>query len=578
MALYLDLPTTSALWTEVLLLGGGETQGVWRYAGWAATGGLLVAALAMAWSWSLKKQVQQRTEALRRATDSIRQSEHFLATILEAMPLALFGKEPVAPYRYWLWNAKAEETFGLPREQVLGRSDQELFPRELADRLRASDEALLAGGGSGGATEAKVVSRTQGTLYVTTLMTPILSVEGQPCMLLGIAQNLTAQRTMEEAVRQTQKLESLGVLAGGIAHDFNNLLSAIGGNLELARMNLAPQPAASPFLERIEKILRRASQLTQQMLAYSGKGHLVVKPLCLNHVAEEMPALLEVSISKRVALVYALAPDLPLIKADAAQIQQVIMNLVTNASEAIGDVDGTIILRTGAVCLDQPLASMDSRGWPLERGPYVTLEVADTGCGMNKDTLQRLFDPFFTTKFSGRGLGLSAMLGILRGHRAGIRIQSAPGQGTTFTLYFPADAGQAPAEPAPLRAPALAARTATLLVVDDETDILDASLELLETLGYTTLRACDGFEALEVFRRDPAAIDLVLMDLTMPRMDGREALAAMRELDPGVKIILCSGFNEADVTKAFPYSSLSGFLQKPYSFQALKDMIQVALA
>jgi PAS domain S-box-containing protein len=561
-----------------LFLTAGEPQTVWRSAAWLALAGVLVAALAMAWSWSLKKQVRQRTEALRRATDSVRESEHFLATILEAMPLALFGKEPGGRFRYWLWNAKAEETFGLRREQVLGRSDDEIFPRELAERLRAADEALLARGGSVEQTEERLASRTQGTLYVTTLMTSILSVDGQPYMLLGIAQNFTAQRTMEEAVRQTQKLESLGVLAGGIAHDFNNLLSAIGGNLELARMNLAPQPAASPFLDRIEKILRRASQLTQQMLAYSGKGHLVVKPLELNHVAEEMPHLLEVSISKRVALVYDLCPGLPLIAADAAQIQQVIMNLVTNASEAIGDRDGTITLRTGTQFLADPSTVLDSRGWPLDPGLYVTLEVGDTGCGMGEGTLRRLFDPFFTTKFSGRGLGLSAMLGILRGHRAGIRIQSVPGQGSTFTLYFPADAAQVAPAPVAERDPAPGSGAGTLLVVDDEADILDATAELLEALGYTALRACDGQEALDLFRQDPAGIDLVLMDLTMPRMDGREALAAMRALDPAVKIILCSGFNEADVTKQIPYDSLAGFLQKPYSFQAMKDMLQEALA
>jgi signal transduction histidine kinase len=242
--------------------------------------------------------------------------------------------------------------------------------------------------------------------------------DGQALRLRGTIQDVTERRNTEEAFRQAQKLESLGVLAGGIAHDFNNLLSAIGGNLELAQMNMRPEPDAAPFLVKIEKILKRASELTHQMLAYSGKGRLVVKKLNLNQVAEEMPHLLDVSISKRVALTYRFAPDLPLIEADGTQIQQVIMNLVTNASESIGDRDGTITLTTGTEYLAAPQEQVESHGWSLVAGLYVTLEVADTGCGMSPETRRRLFDPFFTTKFSGRGLGLSAMLGILKGHNA----------------------------------------------------------------------------------------------------------------------------------------------------------------
>ena len=677
-----------------------------RGAAWIVLAALVLAGLAMAWSWSLQKQVRQRTEALRRATGSIRENEHFLATILETMPLALYGKDPADQFRYWLWNAKAEELFGLPREAVLGRSDYELFPRDQADRFRAGDLEALARGGSVELADDLFWSKGHGLLHLQTIKTAILSVAGQPSLLLGLSQNLTAQKLLEqelqrsreslakaqalagvgnwqwevasdevtwsdqlyrqlglepgavlpsfrtvlarihpadrwllrksmrrfergqdrppvdfrvlqldgsirfvqsnieverdaddkairlvgtfqdmterliteEAFRQTQKLESLGVLAGGIAHDFNNLLSAIGGNLELARLNMAPEPAASPFLVRIEKILRRAAQLTHQMLAYSGKGHFVIKPINLNQVAEDMPNLLEVSISKRVLLQYRLEPELELIEADPAQIQQVIMNLVTNASEAIGDQDGTIILRTGMESLSAPLERVDNRGWAIAPGRYVTLEVADTGCGMSEDTLGKLFDPFFTTKFSGRGLGLSAMLGILRGHQAGIRIQSRPGEGSTFTLYFPASAVRESAEPPVVMTLAVpGAVAARLLVVDDEPDILEACVELLTTLGYSVCQAQDGLEALELFRQDPHAIDLVLMDLTMPRMDGKEALRAMRALDPDVKVVLCSGFNEADVTKTFPYSSLSGFLQKPYTFQTLKEVIQQGL-
>jgi signal transduction histidine kinase/ActR/RegA family two-component response regulator len=402
--------------------------------------------------------------------------------------------------------------------------------------------------------------------------------QGKPARLRGTIQNVTERRNAEEAFRQAQKLESLGVLAGGIAHDFNNLLSAIGGNLELAQMNLEPEPPAAPFLIRIEKILRRASELTQQMLAYSGKGRLVVRRFNINQIAEEMPHLLEVSISKRVQLIYELEPNLPLLEADGAQIQQVIMNLVTNASESIGDRDGTIRLITGMEYLHAPEQRVESHGWTLAPGLYVTLEVTDTGCGMTAETRKKLFDPFFTTKFSGRGLGLSAMLGILKGHNAGIRIHSRVGEGSSFKLFFPACATVELSEHPATELPAPAVPAGSILLVDDEPDILEATAELIAAMGFQVISARDGLEGLEQVKAQPEAIALVLMDLTMPRMDGREAFQAMRALRPGLKIVLCSGFNEADVAKDFPQASLAGFLQKPYTFQMVKDVIQQALA
>jgi len=678
----------------------------WRIAGWIALAVLLLSVHLLGWSWSLKKQVHQRTQALAEATRAMAEKERFLATVVEAVPLALFGKDPRNEFRITLWNAKAEEIFGISREGALGRNDFELFPRDQAEARRRADLEVLAQGRTLDIGESPGTSRTAGPTTLRTLKTPVLDAEGRPCLLLGMTENITERKAMErdlrqsraslakaqalagignwewdpatgeltwsdqlfrnlglepgasrpcyraalarihpedrrilrgslqrlhdprmrlpvdlravlpsgqirilhstleverdqggrvtrllgtlqdltesrsteEAFRQAQKLESLGVLAGGLAHDFNNLLSAIGGNLELAQMNMGPEPAAGLFLNRIEKILRRASQLTHQMLAYSGKGRFVVKPLNLNQVAEEMPHLLEVSISKRVVLDYQFEPRLPAIDADAAQIQQVIMNLVTNASEAIGDRDGRITLKTGREFLADPQGQVESRGWMLLPGLYVTLEVVDTGCGMDEETRLRLFDPFFTTKFSGRGLGLSAMLGILKAHNAGIRIQSKVGAGSSFKLFFPASAVQGVPEPAPEPLPSVPGPTGNILVVDDEPDVRETVAELLGSLGYRTLEARDGLDALERFEADGPDIALVIMDLTMPRMDGREAVARMRLLDPEVRVILCSGFNEADATRGFPEVHHSGFLQKPFTFQNLKDAVRMALA
>jgi PAS domain S-box-containing protein len=672
---------------------------------WIAPGALLLAALMIGWSLALKRQARYQTEALRKANAEIRASEQFLARILEAMPLALFGKDPNDQFRYVLFNPKAEAAYGLGRDQVLRRTDFEILPEGRAQACRESDLQALDQGGTVEVHEHLPAADGRESVHLHTVKTAILDAEGRPRLVLGITEDITGRKRMEtelqhsreslaraqalaeignwdwevatgevrwsdqmfrilgwepgavppslrtimarthpddrpafgralhrllvgrqvppmefravledgsrrffhslleaefgengralrlrgtiqdvterrnteEAFRQAQKLESLGVLAGGIAHDFNNLLSAIGGNLELAQMHMQPEPAAAPFLVKIEKILKRASELTHQMLAYSGRGRLVVKKLSLNQVAEEMPHLLEVSISKRVVLDYRLAPGLPPIEADAAQLQQVIMNLVTNASESIGDRDGTITLTTGLEYLAKPEEQVESHGWSLVAGLYVTFEVADTGCGMSPDTRRRLFDPFFTTKFSGRGLGLSAMLGILKGHNAGIRIRSREGEGSSFKLYFPACVtGSLPSMPAP-RVPGRAVATGSILLVDDEPDILEATAELLTAMDFKVVSARDGMEAVELFQARPQDFSLVLMDLTMPRMDGREAFHLMRALDPGMKIILCSGFNEMDVAKDFPGPSLAGFLQKPYTFQMLKEVVQQAL-
>ena len=537
---------------------------------WRVSGMVLLGSLALGLGWSLNR----RRTAAGRAAESAREQEQLLAAILDAIPVALSGRDPGDPFRYRLWNAKAAETCGLDRGQVLGRTDFDLFPEAVAEASRKADLEAVRGG--------------RPVTCGDWIRVPLADAQGRPRLILSIGagqppvpdpgpEHLARAQLMEEGFRQTQKLESLGVLAGGIAHDFNNLLSALGGNLELAQMSLPAETKATPFFLKIEKILRRASELTQQMLAYSGRSRRVVRTLSLNLIAEELPLLLEVSISKRVVLVYRLAPDLPPIEADGAQIQQVIMNLVTNASEAIGERDGTITLTTGSAHLDRPEEQVESHGWSLAPGPYVTLEVTDTGCGMSDETRRQLFDPFFTTKFSGRGLGLSAMLGILRSHSAGVRIRSTEGKGTSFKLFFPASQASPASAPAGPERVTGELPAGKVLVVDDEPDILEATAELLAALGFNVVTARDGLEALELYQANPMDFSLVLMDLTMPRMDGREALKALRRLDPQLKIVLCSGFDQADVARDGQCDGMTGFLQKPYTIRTLKEAMLRAL-
>jgi PAS domain S-box-containing protein len=387
--------------------------------------------------------------------------------------------------------------------------------------------------------------------------------------------DVSERRRGEESLRQTQKLESLGVLAGGIAHDFNNLLSAMLGNLNLAQMKLTPGGASGPYLEKMEDTIRKAAALTRQMLAYSGKGSFVVEPVDLNRLVAEITHLLTVSISKRVRLDYDLAPGLPAIEADAAQLQQVVMNLVTNASEAIGETEGVIRISTSLSDFRERELESDLGGQGLEPGQYVTLRVLDTGCGMAPEVQARIFDPFFSTKGSGRGLGLSAMLGIVRGHRAGLEIQSDPGLGSVFQVHFRASRAKL-ADPSGIETGAHKDRFhGKVLLVDDEADLRFSFGSMLQHLGFQVVAARDGLEALERFQKGEFA--LVFMDLTMPRMDGREAFLQMKYRDTEVKVILASGYSEGEAIETLHGLRPAGFIQKPFSLQALTRAVDRAL-
>jgi len=392
---------------------------------------------------------------------------------------------------------------------------------------------------------------------------------------IWIFEDITARKDSEEALRQAQKLESLGILAGGIAHDFNNLLTAIMGNLNLAQLKLAESHPAHVFLANVEKTIQKAADLTRQMLAYSGKGSFVVKPNDLNQIVSEMTNLLEVSIPKKITLTLGLAPGLPRVLSDASQIQQVVMNLVTNAADAIGEEEGTISLVTRSEVLEGSHVMSAQPGEHLPPGLYAVLVVTDTGCGMGTEILARIFDPFFSTKLTGRGLGLSAMLGILRGHRAGIQIQSRPGQGSRFEIFFPATQSlptERIAAPPVQGALGLKAR---ILLVDDEASIRETASVALSSLGLEVITAENGVEALERFQAQ--VFDLVVLDLTMPRMDGREAFRRLRGLREDLPVIVCSGYSEQETILDLQGRTPTAFLSKPYPLKALISSVSEVL-
>jgi two-component system, cell cycle sensor histidine kinase and response regulator CckA len=417
----------------------------------------------------------------------------------------------------------------------------------------------------------------------------IIEAEGSsvpPAQIIyGLVQDLTElrraeeeQRKLEQQVMQSQKLESLGVLAGGIAHDFNNLLTSILGNADMALSELAPTNPARQSIEDIEIVSRRAADLCRQMLAYSGKGRFVVQAISLNDIVREMAHLLSISISKKVVIKYNFYADLPSVMADATQMRQVVMNLITNASEAIAEVSGVVTLSTGVMdCDDEYLKEAIGDRNINPAGPYVYLEVADTGCGMEPETLDRIFDPFFTTKFTGRGLGLAAVLGIVRGHKGALRVYSEKKRGTTFKILLPAHYQSAPGPDAVSDNTEAWRGKGLVLLADDEDSIRTMGRRLLERAGFDVVVAGDGRQALDLFTQYQSKVRLVILDMTMPHLDGEGCFRELRRVDPKVRVIMTSGYNEQDVLSRFVGKGLAGFVQKPYNASDLLPRIRKVL-
>ena len=389
------------------------------------------------------------------------------------------------------------------------------------------------------------------------------------CNIRDISARRRAEEESEKLQRQTQKLESLGVLAGGIAHDFNNLLAAILGHADLAAAEAPAGSSVGENIRAIEKAGRRAADLCGQLLAYSGKGRFLVQPLDLTAIVTDITSMLEVSSSKKAVLKFELTAHLPSVMADVVQMRQLVMNLVINASEAIGDAPGVITIRTGSMLCDREYLLQMLLGQKLPEGRYAFVEVADTGCGMSAETQKRIFEPFFTTKFAGRGLGLAATLGVIRGHRGAIQVHSEPGHGSTFRVLFPTV--DAPPEKIFTQETAHGEWRGhgTILVVDDDESVRLVMLRMLETIGFTVLLAEDGGRAVEMFKEHAADIVGVVLDLTMPVMDGAETFRQLRRIRGDVRVLLSSGYNEQELALQFAGKGFAGFMHKPFQRQAL---------
>jgi PAS domain S-box-containing protein len=456
-------------------------------------------------------------------------------------------------------NPVAEMCIGWRSDEALGRNVTDCYVTRKESDVHTSCTLLSRNG------EERVIEE---------VWSPIKGGNSSKDGDVIVFRDVTEKQYLERQLLHAQKRESLGIMAAGIAHDFNNLLMVVLGHAELALNEIPPTSPARESLTEITTAARRAGELSLQMLAYTGKAVFAVERVNLRELVEEMAHLLKTAISKKAILNLNLERGLPPIEADPSQIRQIVMNLIINASEAIGDGSGAITVSVGATRCDEEYLRTTEMYADLSPGPYVYLEVTDTGIGMDAETRSRIFDPFFTTKFTGRGLGLAAVLGIVRAHMGALKVYSEPGKGTTFKVLFPAleDAGEG----------VLTDKTSllaswrgkgTILLVDDEESLLALGARTLEHLGFTVLTAADGLQAVELYRQRGKEIDLVLMDLTMPHMDGAAAFGELRRLNPEVRVVLASGYGHEDVASRFEGMHLDGVLQKPYTLARLRESL-----
>jgi PAS domain S-box-containing protein len=461
------------------------------------------------------------------------------------------------------WNSGAERIFGYAKSDIVGQDFACLFtPEDI--RAGVPGRMLQQADQNNSVNDQCWQVRKDGTRFFAEGSLAVLG-KGGTREFGRLTHDVTERRKAGEALQQAQKLESIGVLASGIAHDFNNLLAGILGGVSFAKTSLPPDHPACPALEIAEQASEKAADLTHQLLAYAGQGKFIVTRLDLSALIRDMLNLLQTFIPKPVELQLALEPDLPWIEADASQIRQIVMNLVINGAESMDPQGGSLRVLTGTAPAQQRADG--------HAGTVVYMEVRDSGSGMSEQTLARIFDPFFTTKFTGRGLGLAAVSGIVRGHDGAIQVESTLGEGTTFRVCFPAVARPAQIRERPaLRQPEQG--TGTILVVDDEPSLRSLAKAILQRNGYEVLLAKDGREGVEMFRRHADTITAVLLDITMPVMDGKEAFYLIRGIRADVPILITTGYSEATTMELFEAGAVVEFVQKPYSAARLCEKIR----
>jgi len=509
--------------------------------------------------------------ALHRSQQQLRESARHYRQLMEAASDGIYLVDSTGAVL--AANSKACEMLGYSREELLGKTIFELIDPEDRpdDPLRL--DLLLEGVAI---IEERRFLRSDGTALPVEISAKTVDEN----RIQAFVRDITERKRLETQIQQARKLESLGVLAGGIAHDFNSMLVSILSNAGLALMDLPEDSPAYESVRQIEKAALHARQLTSQMLAYSGRGKFVVASFDLSRAVEEIANVLRPTIPDGVSLECSFAEGLPPVEGDAMQIRQVVMNLISNAREAMQDSGGRIRVSTGVMDADEDYLAETYLADELPPGRYVFLEVSDNGCGMDEDVRTKIFDPFFSSKGPGRGLGLAGALGIVRGHRGAIKVASKRGEGTTFRVLLPTMDGGA-SEPSAERTITVAkpSRSGTILVVDDDASVRAVADKILRKFGFKVLQASNGREGVEVFKAHQNEVDVVLLDMTMPDADGEEVTRRIHDLSAAeVRIIFSSAFTEQYFTKSFANKKFVSFLQKPYRPDELVDKVHEALA
>ncbi len=521
----------------------------------------------------------------KRAEESLREAEVRYRTLVEQMPAVTYIAVLDKIRKTTFISPQIESFLGISPQVCLDNPDfwsQNLHPDD-CDRV-LKEIARCHKTGESFCSEYRMISKNGNIVWFRDEGITIRNDDGTPLFLQGIMIDITKRKcaeqkqlNLERQILHVQKLESMGVLASGIAHDFNNLLTGILGNADLAMLKLSRISPVRQNIRDIKTAAHQAAELCREMLDYSGKERFIIEQVDLSEIVREMSHILEISISKKAVIKYNLANIPVIIKADPTQIRQVIMNLITNASEAIGEKSGVISIYTGLTYYDHLQLLEVYLDEKLPEGMYASLEVSDTGCGMDEVTKEKLFDPFFTTKQTGRGLGLASVLGIIRGHGGTIRLYSELGKGTTFKILIPS-AGEFIKHTLEEESGLQEWRGhGTVLLVDDEETVLSVARKMIEYLGFNVITAENGREAVEIFNDRQNEIDCVVLDLTMPNMNGEEAFREMRKIKNDVRVILSSGYNRQKISKQFTCKGLVGIIQKPYLLNVLQKVLREAL-
>ncbi|MDD5284291.1 MAG: response regulator [Desulfuromonadaceae bacterium] len=525
----------------------------------------------------LEQRVAERTDELREKNCELSKSEERLDQLAEHSRTISWEVDAQGLYTYL--SHVSEAVIGYhPDEIVFKKHFYDIHPDEGREPFKKAAFEVFERKDVFQNLVNPIQTKDGSVVWVSTNGFPMLNADGTLRGYRGSDADITERiraeeekQALEQQFNQTQKLESLGVLAGGIAHDFNNILAVIIGYCYMVKMDYE---AARDHIPEIEKAADRAAALCRQMLDYAGKTQMVMSPINLWMLVGEMINMLQSTLPQNAVIRTDLSTDIPCINCDSSQIRQIVMNLIINASEAIGEAQGEIRVSLAKTAIVAGQSEKDYNGQPILPGSYLCLEVTDNGCGMDEETKWRIFEPFFTTKFTGRGLGMSAVLGIVKSHGGALQLFSQPGQGTTFKVYLPVQKSDIAEESPEQVSSAVWKGNGTILLVEDEQQVALVAKTMLEAMGFTAIAAENGKEALELYQKHAADIALVLTDLGMPLMDGYTLFHELKKIKPELPIIISSGFGDTSVTSRIAREGIAGLATKPYSFDQLREVLK----